>query len=269
MVCRELEQFLHPYLDGEFDAGESSELESHLSTCVVCTKAADEERALREKIRSSLQGVKSMAPESLRHSVEQGLVRETRRAAVISWSRLGALAAMAAALGGTVFYLREDPSRRFVEAAAARHARGLPFEIQNPSHEGAEAWFGGKLLHRVAVPRFPNAVLAGARLTNVTDKEAAYLSYETDAPNHTRRRMGLFVFQDDDLRVNAQPLPAIAVANTHGYNVALWREGEIVYELVTDLDENDIRQMLRPAPASPMLPATSPGLSVQPASFSQ
>ena len=31
---------------------------------------------------------------------------------------------------------------------------------------------------------------------------------------------------------------------SHGYNVALWRDGEIVYELVTDLDERDIRALL-------------------------
>ena len=34
------------------------------------------------------------------------------------------------------------------------------------------------------------------------------------------------------------------VAPSHGFNVAVWRDEEIVYELVTDLDESDIRRML-------------------------
>jgi hypothetical protein len=36
----------------------------------------------------------------------------------------------------------------------------------------------------------------------------------------------------------------VQVGSSLGYNVAVWREGEIVYELVTDLDESDIRRML-------------------------
>ena len=38
---------------------------------------------------------------------------------------------------------------------------------------------------------------------------------------------------------------------SRGYHVAIWRDGEIVYELVSDLDEADIRQMLRPEQARP------------------
>jgi hypothetical protein len=141
-------------------------------------------------------------------------------------------------------------------------------EIHSTTPEGVEAWFGGKLLHRVPVPRFPNTVLAGARLSNVTDKEAAYISYETDTPGNARRRMGLFVFHDGAERVKARPLPAVQVANTHGYNVAVWREGEIVYELVTDLDEHDIRRMLgQRAPHEGVPTPVSPNVQIQPAAF--
>ncbi|HME91840.1 MAG TPA: transmembrane regulator PrtR, partial [Myxococcaceae bacterium] len=39
--------------------------------------------------------------------------------------------------------------------------------------------------------------------------------------------------------------------NSHGYNVAIWRDREIVYELVSDLDESDIRQMVAQSASSP------------------
>ncbi len=148
------------------------------------------------------------------------------------------------ALGGGAWELRPREEEKIVSDAALRHAKGLPFEIQQANPEAVEAWFGGKLDHRVALPRFQNATLAGARLSNVTDKPAAYVSYDTEAAGAARKRLGLFVFDDAHGDVDAAPLPAVEVKNRHGYNVALWRQGEIVYELVTDLDEADIRRML-------------------------
>jgi anti-sigma factor RsiW len=277
MNCLELDQFLYPYLDGEFDTAENANVEQHLAGCAACQKVVEEEVALREKLRAAARHSAKAAPENLRRSLELGFAREGKRQAVVGWGRAGALAAMVTLVAGGLYSFREDHSRRMLEEAAVRHARGLPFEIANPSPEGAEAWFGGKLMHRVTVPRFPNAVLTGARLSNVTDKEAAYISYETPGPSEARRRMGLFVFQDGEQRVRAPSLPAVQVSNAHGYNVALWRQGEIVYELVTDLDESDIRRMLgehksvREAPARTVSAPTQslPQVEIIPASFQQ
>ncbi|HYR56350.1 MAG TPA: transmembrane regulator PrtR, partial [Myxococcaceae bacterium] len=93
-------------------------------------------------------------------------------------------------------------------------------------------------------------------------------------------RIGLFVFRDSDGEVEATPLPSVELDTSHGYNVAIWRDHEIVYELVSDLEETDIRQMLSdrsaprrravvsdPRPASATSPPVpQPGL-VQPASL--
>ncbi len=87
----------------------------------------------------------------------------------------------------------------------------------------------------------------GARVLNVRDKQAAYIRY--DAPARTSaqvRQVGLFVFGDDkkDVDVGAREQPD--VGNSNGYNVVTWREGDIVYQLVTDLEEADIRDLLPP-----------------------
>ncbi len=135
--------------------------------------------------------------------------------------------------------------------------------------EVLEAWFGGKLDHRVTVPRFPNATTAGARLLNVRDREAAYIRYDAPRANSAEpRHMGLFVFDDSgDLDLGA--LPSSEVGNSHGYNVVTWRDGDVGYELVTDLDERDIRALVpqqnsgeRVAPE-----VQRPALDVRPASM--
>ena len=59
---------------------------------------------------------------------------------------------------------------------------------------------------------------------------------------------------------------------SNGFNTVTWRDGDVVYTLVTDLNDDDIRQMLpsRQLPV-PVLIAPAPGGSsgpqVQPASF--
>jgi mycothiol system anti-sigma-R factor len=115
MSCRELDAFLHPYLDGEFDAGERTEFEHHLSTCAPCAAAVAQERALRQKVREAMSRAPA-APAQLRASIQQGLGRTQRQLTLGLWMRAGGwMAAAAAMVGGVVFYSRQDSGRRYLE----------------------------------------------------------------------------------------------------------------------------------------------------------
>ncbi len=272
MTCQELERLLYPYLDGEFQPEERMDVETHLETCADCARRVEKEReiqqALRRAARHSVQT--SRAPQSLRAGIQGGLRREQRRALQFQWLRLSAAALVVVAVGGGWFALRPEERQRFVEDAVRRHVKRLPFEIANVTPEHVEAWFNGKLDHQVSLPRLANAQLSGARLSNVKDRPAAYISYETrpEREGQEARRIGVFVFDDSGRDLNAQALPAVQVDSSQGYNVAVWRDGEIVYELVTDLNEADIRKMLldkersarlanAPRSAEPVLPVTT------------
>lgn len=271
MTCQELDRLLYPYLDGEFQPEERLDVETHLETCAACARRVEEEReiqqALRRAARHSVQS--SRAPASLRDGIQLGLRRQQRRAYQLQWLRMGAAALVVAAVGGGWIARRIEERQGFVDDAARRHARRLPFEISNVAAEHVEEWFGDKLDHHVAVPELPNAQLAGARLSNVQNRPAAYISYETrpEKEGQTVRRIGLFVFDDTDRELDAQAFPAVQMGTSEGYNVALWRDGEVVYELVSDLSEADIRKMIQeqkrtsrmaksPRPAGMVLPIT-------------
>ena len=249
MTCQELDRLLYPYLDGEFQPEERLDVEIHLKTCAACARRVEEEReiqqALRRAARHSVQS--SRAPASLRDGIQLGLRREQRRAHQLQWLRMGAAALVVVAVGGGWIALRPEEHQRFVEDAARRHAKKLPFEIANVAPEHVEAWFGDKLDHPVAVPELPNAQLRGARISNVKDRPAAYISYELRAEKEGQavRRIGLFVFDDKARELNAQPFPAVQMGSSENYNVAIWRDGEVVYELVADLSEADIRKMVQ------------------------
>jgi mycothiol system anti-sigma-R factor len=249
MTCQELDRLLYPYLDGEFQPEERLAMETHLETCAACARRVEEEQeiqqALRRAARHSVQS--SRAPASLRDGIQLGLRREQRRASQIHWLRMSAAALVVVAMGGGWAALRPEERQRFVEDAVRRHAKKLPFEISNTAPEHMEAWFDGKLDHPVFVPLLPNTQLAGARISNVKDRPAAYISYETrpEKEGQAGRRIGLFVFDDRDRALGAQALPAVQMGASEGYNVAVWRDGEVVYELVSDLSEADIRKMIQ------------------------
>jgi anti-sigma factor (TIGR02949 family) len=276
MTCQELDGLLYPYLDGEFQPEERMDVETHLTACAGCARRVEEEQRLRQALRRAARhSVQSArAPASLRAGLQVGLRREQRRAQVGVWLRAGAAALVVVAAGGTWIALQAGERQRFVEDAVKRHAKGLPHEVAALTPEGVEAWFDGKLDHPVTLPRLPNANIAGARISNVKDRPAAYISYETapDDGGAPARRLGLFVFDDTRRDVPARPLPAVEVNSSDGYNVALWREGEIVYELVTDLDEADIRRMIAQqgtqlASSPPRPVRVRPDVTVQPASL--
>jgi hypothetical protein len=58
------------------------------------------------------------------------------------------------------------------------------------------------------------------------------------------------------------------VHEVHGFNVASWRTGNLVYELVSDLDQDELRAMLTGArPASPFPPTPARTVSAVAAGY--
>ncbi len=269
MNCSELQAGLFAYLDGEFTPEARLELETHLSGCAACRGTVDVERHRLDTLKAAARSHSPRAPEALKARLAQGFAAERRTVrlrSTLKWSAAAASVAFCLVAGHHQW--RVFHRRQLVEDVAQRHARQYPMEISQPSAAQLEAWFGGKLDHRVAVPQFPNTVAQGARLLNVRERQAAYIRY--DAPRANRGELGhlgLFVYGDQGENPELRPLSEAEVEASHGYNVVSWREGDVVYQLVTDLDEQDIRQLL-PAQVDDS-GAGLPTLDVKPASLRQ
>lgn len=255
MTCRDLDTQLTAYLDGELIAEASLSVESHLATCDACRRRVEIERHNLNAIRQAARAAAPVAPEQFKARLFENLRLDGARQRRAGMRRFAAMAAgvtVAIVVGHQAW--RGYQRRLYEQDAAFRHARQLPLEVQGT---GVEQWFGGKVDYRVSVPRFPNAKCAGGRLLQVRDKQAAYIRYDGARP------MGLFVYGDDgDVDVGAEP----AMGSSHGYNVVSWREGDVVYQLVSDLDEDDIRELV---PTGGPPPADTPQLDVRPAALRQ
>jgi anti-sigma factor RsiW len=260
MECTDLGRSVDAYLDGEFDGRERAEADAHLARCESCRALVDAQGRLRGSIRASLREAMSppsaagRAPPELRARIEASLARKRRPV----WRRLfspvplGALAACAA--GALLVLATHGADDALVVEAVRSHHRGLPLEVIAASVGEASipAWFAGKLDFHPAPPPFrgDGIHVLGARLSNLRELPAAYIRYEIP-----RGQAGLFIVDDPGRRFDpggreVQIGPQLLrVVNARGYNVAVWRENEIVYSLVSDLDETALFDLVRTAQA--------------------
>lgn len=290
MTCPELDPLIYPYLDGELDETERGLLETHAAACAACRGRLSREAAFQGALRRSVQlRTRGPAPEALRELLRSGIRRENRRVQMLSWARWGTAALVAATASAVWLELRPGHREQILEDAALHHQRRLPFELTQASPADVERWFGDQMSVRVPLPHLPGATIAGARLSNLREHDAAYVVYQlpSSEPRGDDRRLGLFVLQDSQQEIPSVAVwPQVGVRSVRGFSVASWRSGGLVYELVSDMDEADLRRTLRgvdpsaPAPTPPpevMVPARqrqmlpvpprNPALELIPAAF--
>ena len=240
LSCADLERSVEAFLDGEFEAREQAEAEVHLAVCERCRRATETAARLRQALRARLR-------------VAQSLARERQPL----WRRLVAplpIATLAACAAGVLVVLAtHGGSDALVEEAVKKHHRGLPLEVTTASVGGAEAipgWFAGKLDFNPSPPHFQEtgARVVGARLSHLREYPAAYIKYQLP-----RGQAGLFIVDDPGRHFEATGREVtlgprtLRVMNARGYNVAVWRQDEMVYSLVSDLGEDDLFELVRSA----------------------
>jgi anti-sigma factor RsiW len=258
MDCTELERSVDAYLDGEFDVRERAEADAHLASCPRCDALTARHARVRDGLRAALRSAMGpdspagRAPPALRDRVSLALAKERKPLLrrILSPVPLGAIAACAA--GALVVLVSHAGSDALVDEAVRKHNRDLPLEVTAASigAESIPGWFAGKLDFRPAPPRFegPGVRVVGARLSHLREWPAAYIRYELP-----RGQAGLFIVDDPDGRFAAAGHEVrvggrtVRFAAARGYNVAVWRQDEIVYSLVSDLDESALVQLVRTA----------------------
>ncbi|HYQ80071.1 MAG TPA: zf-HC2 domain-containing protein [Anaeromyxobacteraceae bacterium] len=253
-----MERLVDPWLDGELDGRDQTEVLRHQEACPGCRGQAERrgrERALlRAKLREAMgPGTPAgTAPESLRERISAGL----NRPLLPLWRRILApvpLATVAAAAAGVLVVLAThggtDP---LVEEAVVKHARDLPLEISaaNVGPEAIPAALAHVLEFNPRPPRFEGqgVKLVGARTAHLGDRPCAYMRYQSP-----HGQMGLFIVADRGNRLSELGQivrlgePSVRVLNARGYNVAVWRDHEMIYSLVSDLEAKDLARMVEAA----------------------
>jgi anti-sigma factor RsiW len=260
MDCSDLERSIDAYLDGEFDASERAEADLHLEGCPRCRILADERKTMRDALRTKLREAMAApapagrAPDALRKRIEEALAHRRRPLWRRALSPIPISTVAACAAGALLVLLTHTGDSALVEEAVKSHHRGLPLEVMASVAGEAPilAWFADKLDFNPAPPRFraDGVRLLGARLAHLREWPAAYIRYELP-----KGQAGLFIVDDPKGRFDASGREVrlgqqiIRLGASRGYNVAVWRDHEIVYSLVSDLDEAALYELVRTAQA--------------------
>lgn len=96
MECKDAEQLLSPWLDGELEPGQAGMLESHLEDCPSCGEAARQMRRLAEAMDDAMP---LPAPENLSARTLDAFRRESGSLSLGNWWRGLSLGMRGAACG--------------------------------------------------------------------------------------------------------------------------------------------------------------------------
>jgi anti-sigma factor RsiW len=255
MNCEEARELLEAYHDEELMAEARSAVAAHVRHCEECAA----ELASLGGLSGAIKAVGPFpVPESLRRNVEK-LAADARRANTAIPRRFGfrALAAshigIAAAAGLAAYAVAaQGYSRSFAtQEAISAHVRSLMddrlVQVTSSDSHTVHPWFAGKIDFSPDVRDFASVgyPLVGGRVDYVGTTKVAVLVY-----SHGKHVINVFVSPAGSLDLG---LPHETSRN--GYTVIEWRNQDLRYRAVSDLNTAELQEFVRALKSSP---ATAP-----------
>jgi anti-sigma factor RsiW len=245
--CENSREHLLAAVRGELAEPERARFERHLESCAECRKIFERERALDQALAKR---PTYALPSSLRAQLTASVApkkqlkqRFARRAALLAPSLAAALLA--------VFLVQKwvSPNQELVGETVNDHLRVLyaehPVEIESGGIHQVKPWFTGRLDFAPAVTfsgddEFP---MQGGAIALFFDRKAASFIFK-----HKLHTITLFVFRNEGLSWplrNNGSVGALPSSSSHlrGFNTLLWRDADLGYALVSDVDPSELQRL--------------------------
>jgi anti-sigma factor RsiW len=246
MNCRERQELLGAYVDGELDLSATLELEQHLATCTACSARAEELRKLSRTIRSraSRFAADREFSDTLRASLRSSAPRVVAARATFAGREqirrlLIAAAAVVVAWMGGVWWARPAIDARIGEDVVAAHIRSLQAghltDVASSDRHTVNPWFQGKLSFAVKAEDYSarGFALSGARLDYILGSEAAALVYR-----HGNHVLNVFEWPSNG-DVSTDP----RLATIRGYAAQHWIASGLNVWVVSDADPSALAEL--------------------------
>ena len=237
MNHQEIQERIHPYVDGELDIVNAREVELHLRACEECGGLEQRIRALSDALTRSAPAYRASA--ALRKNVH-AVLRDEAKPARQPWWWIFAIGG-ACALLLLVFAISQTTraSRNAIaDEVVANHVRSLLaahlVDVASSNQHTVKPWFDGKVdfapdVRDLAANGFP---LVGGRLDYLNGKTVVALVYERN-----KHPINLFIVPASTNR----PFQPSALTR-RGYNLIHWTRGEMDYWAVSDLNAEELHQ---------------------------
>ncbi len=245
MDCDAISGELLDYQRGALSGDETERVRAHLEGCVHCRRqlAADTEltQALAQRLprhaapRAVQQRLAALASGSRVH-------RERRYAPIfVSVFATAAAVLLMVRVAQPGFLLRAPATNELVEEGVNDHLRVVssahPIEVESGGGHQVKPWFTGRLdfAPRISFYVDDKFQLAGGNVGNFRDRKAPVFVWKISLHTST-----LFVFPAEGLAWPTRTPEVEAASISHGFNVLLWRQGELGYCLVSDVNREDL-----------------------------
>jgi anti-sigma factor RsiW len=247
MDCTQVREHLKDHRRGALPTELAEALEAHLAGCDACRHedAADRELSLALEARLP----KRQAPGHLRRSIEEQVRESTRPPARATRAFTAATVAAVVAIAAAVLLLARREPDAMVAEALNDHLRVLysthPVDVEGADVHRVKPWFEGKVDFApvVAFGGDDDYPLKGGAVAYFIDRKAAAYVYERRLHVVT-----LLVYRADGLPWSTAATVALghvraAVRTTRGFNVLYWRDGDLGYAMVSDLNLQELETL--------------------------
>ena len=257
MDCKQSQEYMSAYLDGELGPSESAQLSAHLEGCRQCRTMQEELHALRALVGH--EATRHRAPEYLRHRIRAAIKTEQQRSAIgkptrsggikrwpWAWINLGlaGLSTAAFALTLNLYWSQPSAEDQLDQELVASHYRALMpdhlSDVVSTDQHTVKPWFTGKLdysppVYDLAQQGYP---LLGGRLDYVNHRPVAAMAY-----GHRKHIINLYVWP-----IAAEgKAGAVArhTASSQAYQLLRWRQGEMEFSAISDVNGQDLAEFAR------------------------
>lgn len=246
MNCREFNEYLYQFLDGELDSQVSQLVKDHLSACPLCRLELEQEKKTNSLIKDGIP--KENAPYELKEEIlKQITVLNEKK---IRWSISPALKPALIGIIGIVlifaFLFSINKPFPVYGETVKEHIQflqgSLSMHIVSKKPQDVSKWLQAELDFKIMAPDLSsqNVNLLGARICSLKNKKSAYITYEKDGHN-------ISVFMFDAKNLKFPTAKKVVVNNKHfylskerGFNSALWIDEGIACVFVSSLDEAEL-----------------------------
>ena len=249
MDCKQAQELMSVYVDGELDAATALQMERHLAGCAACGAALAQQLELRGAIAQH--ATRYPAPAHLQHRIRTALEAEHPRPRAgrqkqpwpWAWINLAIAGASTAAFAVTLALYLGQPSsgERLEQDLVASHFRSLMpdhlADVASTDQHTVKPWFAGKLdfsppVVDLAQQDFP---LVGGRLDYLNQRAVAALVYK-----HRKHIINLYLWPEPAAR-NSAPQ-----ASSHqGFQLLRWSDKGMEFSAVSDMNGQELMQFSR------------------------
>jgi anti-sigma factor RsiW len=246
MICKDAQNLINGYVDGELDLIRNLEIERHIQDCALCTQDYKNHQVLSNAIKTGSLYFK--APADLRRRIQLSLRKAAkaeagRRMLPKWWFNIAApMAAAAVILLALVPFLRGPSADDLLAGEViSSHVRSLMVshlaDVSSSDQHTVKPWFAGKLnfsppVEDLAKQGFP---LIGGRLDYLEDRPVAALIYQRQ-----KHFINLFIWpsgSDSDVETKT--------VLRQGYNLSHWTRSGMTFWAVSDLNNTELQKFVQ------------------------